>query len=148
MGQKEIGACRAVLDCNVVLSAVLFKGRLSTLVECWKSGAFRLLACKEMVEEWYRVLAYPKFALTEREIRYLLEMEILPFIEPVRIKGIPDIIREDPSDNVYLACAEQGKADFLVSGDAHLLKLRSFQNFAIITPTKLLSLLVDRLPRS
>lgn len=145
MGQAKIGGCRAVLDCNVVVSAVVFKGRLSTLVELWKSGEFQFLACKEMVEEWYRVLAYPKFDLTEREIRHLFEMEILPFIEPVRIKEIPDIIQEDPPDNVYLACAEQGKADYLVSGDAHLLKLRLFRNCAVITPAKFQSLLVEHL---
>ncbi len=139
---------RVVLDCNVVISALLFKGRISSIDESWKSGAFQLVACKEMLEEWARVLAYPKFGLSEEDIHYILEKEIVHYVEPVRIKDIPDVIKEDPQDNVYLVCAEEGHAEFLVSGDAHLLALQSFRNSAIITPAKFLSLLGEHSPRN
>lgn len=135
---------RVVLDCNVVISALLLKGRISSVVGSWKSGAFRLLACKEMLEEWARVMAYPRFGLSEEDIHYLIETEIVRFIEPIAIENIPDLVKEDPSDNVYLACAAQGNADFLVSGDAHLLALRSFRSAAIITPSRFLELLRER----
>ncbi len=141
MGKGKIALCRAVLDCNIVISAILFKGRISVLVESWKSGAFQLLVCAEMIEEWARVLTYPKFQLSDEDIHHIIEKEILPYVEPVRIGEIPDAIKDDPQDNIYLACAEQGKANFLVSGDTHLLKLRNFRNIPIVTAAEFLKLL-------
>lgn len=132
---------RVVLDCNVVISALLYRGRLSVLPDRWKTGAFAFLACKEMVQEWVRVLAYPRFQLDGDDIHYLIEKEILPYIEPVQITFVPDVIQEDPPDNVYLACAEGGKADYLVSGDAHLLKLKSYRNIPVITGANFLKLI-------
>jgi uncharacterized protein len=45
-----------------------------------------------------------------------------------------EAIKDDPSDNIYLACAVEGKADFVVSGDAHLRNLKSFQAIRIVDP--------------
>ncbi|OGF22197.1 putative toxin-antitoxin system toxin component, PIN family [Candidatus Falkowbacteria bacterium RBG_13_39_14] len=52
--------------------------------------------------------------------------------------SIPKIIN-DPSDNTILACAVSARANFIISGDSHLLKLKSFQNIPILTPRKFLT---------
>src|SRR3990172_4193044 len=78
LGQKEkvrLKNRRVVLDTNVVVSALLFRGELSRLHALWKRKAFTIVASREIVEEYLRVLAYPKFNLTEKEIRDIIQEE-------------------------------------------------------------------------
>lgn len=129
---------RAILDTNVVISALLFRGELSRLHVLWKKKAFTIIASGEIVEEYVKVLAYPKFRLTEKEIREIFEMELLPYIEPVSITGEIDAACDDPDDAKFLACAEAAKADVIVSGDAHLLSLKKHKGCPIITAERFL----------
>lgn len=48
------------------------------LVPLWKTGKIQPLACKEIVDEYIKVFAYPQFALSEEEIDYLVYNGILP----------------------------------------------------------------------
>lgn len=127
-----------VLDTNVVVSALLFRGELSRLHALWKKKTFTIAASLEIIDEYIRVLAYPKFKLTEREIEALIHEELLPYIEPVtdceEVKGVS----QDPDDDKFLACAIAGEADFIVSGDTHLLSLKKYEGCSIITAEKFL----------
>ena len=91
---------------------------------------------KTTVAELLRVLAYPKFELSENEIQYLLYVEILPFCKVVATKSGPVIIPEDPSDDVFLRCCDVSNAKALISGDSHLLALKSYGNVSILTPSQ------------
>lgn len=124
---------RAVLDTNVVISALVFEGVARVLVAAWQRHRFTLLVSRALVTEYIRVLHYPKFHLAERDIRYLVEEELLPFITPVKVARVPRVIRADPSDNQLLACAAAGKAHLVVSGDHHLLDLARYRTISIIT---------------
>jgi uncharacterized protein len=68
MGALEV--IRVVLDTNVLVSCLLFGGTPGELLDLWKTGRIRLLMSREMVDEFLRVLAYPKFNLSEDEIQY------------------------------------------------------------------------------
>ena len=59
----------------------------------------------------------------------------------VNPKQTIDIIMEDPSDNMVLECAFEAEADYIVSGDNHLLNLREFRDTKIVTATELLKAL-------
>ena len=135
MGQKEkeVKRLRVVLDTNVIVSALLFSGKASQLVDKWKSGSIVLLATKDIVLEYLRVLAYPKFELTETEIEVLLNQEILPYIETIKTKGNFPPTSRDPDDDKFLACAVAAKADFVVSGDDDLLTLKRVGKCPIIS---------------
>jgi len=136
MGKVEIAP--VVIDTNVVVSALLFGGVPGKLLPLWKSGRIRVLASKEMIEEYLKVLAYPKFDLSEEEINYLLYQEILPYFEIVRTKPGPLIVARDPSDDIFIRCAEAGKAHTIISGDQHLLNLKSYGKVSILTPSQFL----------
>jgi predicted nucleic acid-binding protein len=43
-------------------------------------------------------------------------------------------IDKDPSDNMLLSCALEGKADFIISGDHHLTDLVSLEGISIVNP--------------
>jgi len=126
---------KVVLDSNVIVSSLLFKGRTAQFLPLWKSGSISLLVNAEMIREYARVLAYPKFDLEEEDIRLLLEEEILPYVVPVKVRS-QHITHppEDISDIPFLKAALAGKVQALVSGDSHLLKLKSFYSFKILSP--------------
>ena len=127
-----------VIDTNVLLSALLFGGTPAELISLWKSGKIQPQLNKTTVAELLRVMAYPKFELTENEIQYLLYVEILPFCKVVSTKSGPVIITEDPSDDMFLRCCEVSNAKTLISGDSRLLALKSYGNASIMRPSQFL----------
>ncbi len=52
-----------------------------------------------------------------------------------------DIVRDDPNDNKFLETGLAGKADFIVSQDKHLLKLKEYEGIKILTPEEVLLIL-------
>lgn len=55
----------------------------------------------------------------------------------------PKVVIADPDDDVVVACAVAGDADYIVSGDRHLLKLGEHNDIPILRPTIFLALLDD-----
>lgn len=129
---------RAVLDTNVVISALLFSGPPSHLVSAWQSGRLRPVVSAPMLDEYLRVLAYPKFRLTESDIRGLLEDDLLPFIETVVVSPSVAPTVRDPDDVKFISCALTGGVRWLVSGDDDRLSLRRVKSVEIVTVTTFL----------
>jgi uncharacterized protein len=122
------------MDTNVIISALLFRGPTSRLVSFWQKGTVSVLLSSEVLKEYAKVLAYPKFKLIKKEIKGLLEQELLPYVIPVKVKKHLNIITQNPEDNKFLELAQAGGADYILSGDKHLLELRHFQGIKILTP--------------
>jgi putative PIN family toxin of toxin-antitoxin system len=137
---KEI---RVVIDTNVVLSAILFGGIPGRLTPLWKSGRIKPIASNEIIDEYIKVLAYPKFELSEEEINYILYNEILFYFDVVVHKPGRVIIKEDPSDDKFIYCAKAGEARAIISGDQHLLGLKSYAKIKIVTPSQFLKEYID-----
>lgn len=127
-----------VIDTNVIVSAILFGGIPGELISLWKSGHIQPLASKDIIDEYIKVLTYPKFDLSEKEINYILYNEILPYFEIVTLKPGRAIIQVDPSDDKFLHCAKAAKASVIISGDRHLLSLKSYGKIRILTPSQFL----------
>ena len=137
MGQIE--SILVVLDTNVVVSALLFGGTPGRHIAMWESGRIKPFLSSGITAEIIRVLSYPKFDLIEKEIEYLLYHEILPHFDIVETtKGEP-IISEDPSDDAFIQCALHAGANFIVSGDKHLLSLKAYKHIRIVTVAAFLS---------
>ena len=129
---------RVVLDTNVIVSAILLGGTPGRLISLWKKKIIQPFVTKEIILEYLRVLAYPDFQLTENEIHFILYHEMLPFFEEVDIKSRTAVIEKDPSDDKFLHCAKAGKASAIISGDKHLLNLKSFGSILIMSPAQFL----------
>ena len=91
-----------------------------------------------ILDEYLRVLAYPKFKLTSVEIRGLIEEALLPFIETVRTSpsAIPKL--RDPDDAKFITCAVTAGVRWLVSGDDDLLSLHRIKSVEIVSVTTFL----------
>ena len=124
---------RVVLDTNTLVSALLFSGTASPLVPLWQSRRITVLVSRKILEEYLRVLAYPKFRLSDREIRALIEEEVLPFVETIRVRRRLAVVQRDPEDDKFLECAVAGRARYLVTGDRDLRELDPFQGITILT---------------
>lgn len=144
MGKKEKRLIRVVLDTNVLVSSLLFQGKLARLVDFWKDRRIIPLMSRETFNELVRVLSYPKFSLTPEEIKTLLENEIIPFFEVVEPETADPIGCRDPEDEKFLACAIHGSADFLVTGDKDLFAPKTRISVTIVTPADILKRLSRR----
>ena len=130
---------RVVLDTNAVISALLFSGVSSKLVSLWHDGLITPLLSREILDEYLRVLSYRKFELSEKEIKELIQEEILPYAEVVKPKRRSRVIRRDPADNKFLECAVAGKAGVIISGDKDLLSLGQYRKIRIQSPGQFLA---------
>lgn len=129
---------RVVLDTNVLVSALLFAGISSELVPLWQRSAITILLSRAILEEYLRVLGYPKFELSEVEIKGLIEEEVLPYVEVVNPRRRLRVVERDPSDNKFLECAVAGKARIIISGDKDLLSIGRYRQIQIQSPAQFL----------
>ena len=124
---------RVVLDTNVLVSALLFGGVLNRLVAKWKTGDVVPVFSQATFDEFRRVLAYPRFDLTESEIMVLIEDEVLPYFDIVETREDIRGACRDPEDDIFLSCAVAAGVDAVVSGDKDLLDMGSFREIPIIS---------------
>ena len=135
MGKKRI-----VLDTNVIVSAFGWEGNARSILNKATRGIFDIILSVQQYQEIKRVLDYPKFKFSEEQKSSFLSIlvEICIMIETEeKLK----IVKEDPSDNIILESAVEGKADFIASGDQHLLKLKEYEGVKIVTPKEFLDLI-------
>ena len=130
---------RIVVDTNIFISAAIFKGEANRLVPLWQKGAVTFLMSEEILAEYINALSYPKFKLADYEVKHIIETDIIPYIKPVKVDIELKIIDDDPSDNKFLCLAVKGKADYIVSGDKHLLDVGEFRKTRIVSLKKFLS---------
>lgn len=139
---------RAVLDTNVIVSSVISKkGAPFLVIQAWQESRFLLVTSESIVKEIQRVLSKQTlkdtFAITDERIQRL---GILLREDAVLAKGnvnIRSAIPEDPSDEMFLAAALNTGAKIIVSGDKHLLNLKSFQGIEILMPRQFLERLAQ-----
>ena len=63
---------RVVVDTNVVISAILFGGKLHEIIKKWQNKEFVFLLTNQIFDEYIKVLSYPKFSLELDEIRKII----------------------------------------------------------------------------
>ncbi len=133
-----MGKTKVVLDTNIWLSAFGWKGSSREILKLTVQNKITVIISPSIFNEFSRVIEYPKFNFSKQK-KIRLKRFVLSTASVVVPRRQVNIIREDPSDNMFLECACESKADFIVTGDSHLLKLRRFGNTKIVTPTKFLS---------
>jgi len=122
---------RVVADTNVVISGLLWGGPPNEILRWARDGLLELIACEETASELKRVLQHKRFSRRlsaldtspQQVLTYF--MNLATFVpNPTHDPGKIDA---DPFDNVFLALAVEGKARLIISGDKHLLRLRSLR---------------------
>ncbi len=130
---------KAVIDTNVFISGLLKSPNNRQIISFLKASKFTLVISHETLDELIGVISRPKFHnVIKRETAEKL-IEIIK-THAVLVKPCQkfDIINDDPNDNRFLESAFESNADFIVSGDRHLLSLKTFHNIPIVTPKEFL----------
>ena len=131
---------RVVADTNVFLSALIFGGPPEEIISLARQGLVELLVSADILLELSSVLK-TKFEWQDARIadavRSIGYCSILIKPETV-IKKI-----RDDADNRVLECALDGDADFIITGDYHLLDLKSFQGIRILKARELLDIITE-----
>jgi len=129
-----------VIDTNVVLSAILFGGKPKQVLEMALSGSIQLAISESLVNELQGVLQRPKFELSAQLIQTVVSeyASIARWIEPSEHFNV---VVDDPSDNQFIDCAVAAKADYLITGDKHLLNLGTFRMIKIVSVDNFIAIL-------
>ena len=131
---------KVVIDTNVIISALLFGGKPGELIPLWQISRIKPIVSRDIIDEYIKVLAYPKFELSEKEIQFLLYRQVLPYFKIVETSQGEIIISNDPSDDKFIQCALAGNAKIIVSGDSHLLSRKVYHDIHILSPAQYLDL--------
>lgn len=122
---------KVVLDTNVLVSGILWEGNESRVLKLCKTNDLKSITSVPIIEELDGVLSGKKFDLTQNEVNLAVAL-VLSFSKMVYPKNRIDAIENDLSDNRILECAIEGKADLIITGDAHLLALKKYENIQIM----------------
>ena len=141
---------RAVLDTNVWVSAILTPGNPpAKILELALTGKIRLIISPGIIREIGQVLQYPKVkkALTKQRITSQEVDEVILKLLKVGLITSGEIlaagVSDDPADDMVIACALEGHADFIISGDHHLADLKNYQGIKIVAPSTFLALIAN-----
>ena len=139
-----------VLDTNVIISAIVNPDRSpGKILELVFDQEVSLCLSPPMIAEIRRVLRYPKIVNLIKQKGRTVELEeeqIDKIVEIARVTtGQVTIkpIATDPDDDMFLECAIEANADYIISGDKHLKDLGNFQGVPILTPRAFLDMLIN-----
>ena len=122
---------RVVFDTNVIISALLFGGKPKEAVDLCLAGQIEVCVSPPLIEELVGVLEN-KFQAPREWV--LESVSVLransKLVDP---QEAIQAIKDDSMDNRVLECAVSGRADFIISGDHHLLDLKSFRGIKILS---------------
>jgi len=138
---------RAVLDTNVLVSGLVAEhGLPRQILDAWLEGRYILVTSLYLIEELIHVLSYPRIAerirLDDAELAAILaallfKAEVVP--GQLRLPGVT----RDPKDDAVVACAKEGEADVIVSGDQDLLVLGEYEGIRVVTPRRYVEILAS-----
>lgn len=131
---------RLVLDTNVVLSGLLWRGHPRRLLDLAKEGTVSLYTSSVLLDELADVLSREKWTamLATRQTHAAFLMQHYGVLaRVVRPKSIGRVVPNDPDDDAVIACALAARAEIIVSGDKHLHSLGGeYNGIPIVTPAQ------------
>jgi len=127
--KKAHKMARVVIDTNVLVSAFINNGKprklLLKLLE-----EHTIILSSQMLAELADVLSRDKFFVTSSQVDRFISV-LVRKTKIVSVDSSFKVILEDPDDDIVLNTALSGKADYIVTGDKHLLSLRKFEDRGI-----------------
>lgn len=132
---------RLVVDTNVIVSAAIVAGKSRKfLLKALLGGKCTLVTSDEIIGEIREVLGRPKFRLDESEISGAVST-LKSLSDVVETKSKFKVVKKDPDDDIFINAAYDGRADYIVSGDPHLLNLKEWRGIRMVRITEMLNIL-------
>ena len=135
---------RAVIDTNVLMAGLLWRGPSHALLEQVRAGTVSLVSSPALLAELADVIGRAKFddILTRTNtLRERTLAEVRRLADVIDPPALPQPVCRDPDDDKVLALAIVAKVEFIVSGDKDLLSLVSFEGIPIVAPADAMALI-------
>lgn len=137
---------KAVLDTNVLISGLISpRGTPAKLLAAWRAGKFELVVSPKIIDEINEVLHREKIKRYFHHYgenlpgKFIAGLKRLATVVPGQREV--KIVNADPDDDMFIAAAVESEADYIVSGNKHLLELNRYQGIKIITPAEFFRIL-------
>ena len=124
---------KIILDTNWYISATVNKNSRRKIFNLISNKDLDILYSKELFAEYNTVIQRDKFKkyVSQHQVDRFLILTIEE-LRKIKIKRKIGISR-DPKDNYLLAMALDRNADYLITGDIHLLELKAIGKTLILT---------------
>jgi len=135
---------KITVDTNILISAAFWLGNPHRIIKKVEDGKLKLVLSAEILEEFEEILRQDKFRLKLENMNAAISDVVNKLTEMSEVVGISSrikAVKEDPDDDKVLECAVNGKADFIVSGDRHLLEMREYRGIKIVTAKEMLKII-------
>ena len=131
---------KIVFDTNILISSTLWDESVAQklLFKLIEQDAV-IFSSTEILEEYQKILKRD-FDYSDEEVANIME-KVLQFITLVNPCIKVNVIKEDADDNKIIECALEGKADYIISYDKHLLNLKEYKKIKIVKPEEIMSLI-------
>ncbi len=134
---------KVTLDTNILVSATFWTGDSFRILQLIDEGSLTCILSPQILAEYEKAIhsediidkVYAKRLILQRIVDRVMERATI-----VRPKKKLNIVTEDPDDNKILECAKEAKANYIITQDKHLLKIKTFEGMRIITPFKFLQM--------
>jgi putative toxin-antitoxin system toxin component, PIN family len=130
---------KVILDTNVLVSGIFFKGPPYRIFQIWKKGHIDIVISHEILEEYRRVIQDVSTQFPHIDISNLFEMITLKAHFTLSLASHPQIC-DDPDDDKFFSAALASKTSIIISGDKHLLDKSGFSGIIVLKPRKFLDL--------
>ena len=135
---------KIVIDTNVWLSGIFWDREASKIIEKAGKKDIQIIISEDILSEIINVLnRESKFQKYLFNLRLSIEdilRTALSISTLIETKNKLDIIKADPKDNIILEAALEGKSEYIISYDNHLLNMIEFRGIKIISPGEFLKI--------
>jgi len=128
---------RVVIDTNIYISAVFWGGKPREVVDLGRDENILVFTSLDINGE-IREKLKTKFGLNDEEVDRIL-LDFSTFTVPVKVTKRIQVVSDDPDDDKFIECALSCDADFIISGDKHLLKMKEYAGIKIFKAKEFLS---------
>lgn len=135
---------RVVIDTNIYISAIFWNGKPREVIDLGRDGKILIFTSMDIENEIAEKLK-TKFKLAEEEVNQIL-LDFSTFTLPITHSRQIFVVQDDPDDNKFIECAIECGADYIISGDRHLLNLKEYEGIKIFRPSEFLKIFSKQKP--
>ena len=121
---------KVVIDTNIYISAIFWNGKPREVIDLGRDGKITIFTSLDIEKEIAGKLK-TTFKLAEEDVNQIL-LDFSTFTLPIRISKQLIVVQGDPGDNKFIECAVECKANYIISGDRHLLNLKEYEGIKLI----------------
>lgn len=132
-----------IIDTNVLVSGIFFKGTPFNLLLAWKNGKFKLIITHEILDEYKRVIEELSDKFPNVQVDGIIEKIAMNSVLTFSIL-LPEPICTDPDDDKFFSAAIASKTNIIISGDKHLLSKSGYSGIKVLKPSEFYDSYISR----